>query len=63
MVTYLVWMCFILLFVKRVTVRDRLVGLAHGSYVSADVLIMQIIPSRDGYCYALLHLKSLLFFL
>ena len=34
-------------------VRDRLVGLLPGSYVSADVLIMQNIPSREGYCYVL----------
>ena len=34
-------------------VRDRLVGLLHGSYVSADVLIMQNIPSCEGYCYVL----------
>ena len=34
-------------------VRDRLVGLLPGSYVSADVLIMQNIPSCKGYCYVL----------
>ena len=34
-------------------VRDRLVGLLPGSYVFADVLIMQNIPSREGYCYVL----------
>ena len=34
-------------------VRDRLVGLLPGSYVSADVLIMQNIPSREGYYYVL----------
>jgi len=34
-------------------VRDRLAGLTPGSYVSADILIMQNIPSREGYRYAL----------
>ena len=33
-------------------VRDRLVGLTPGAYVSADILIMQNIPSREGYKYA-----------
>lgn len=32
-------------------VRDRLVDLSHGSYMSADVLNKQNIPSRKGYCY------------
>ena len=48
-------------------VRDRLVGLLPGSYVSADVLITQNIPSREGYCYicslSIMHLKYLLLFL
>jgi hypothetical protein len=30
-------------------VRDRMVGLVPGAYMSADVLIMQNIPSREGY--------------
>ena len=34
-------------------VRDRLSGLFPGAYMSADVLIMQNIPSREGYCYVL----------
>lgn len=32
-------------------VRDRLAGLTPGSYMSADILIMQNIPSREGYRY------------
>ena len=32
-------------------VRDRLEGLSPGARVSADVLIMQNIPSREGYQY------------
>jgi hypothetical protein len=35
-------------------VRDRLAGLIPGTYMSADVLIMQNIPSREGYRYVLL---------
>ena len=34
-------------------VRDRMVGLVPGAYMSADVLIMQNIPSREGYQYVL----------
>jgi hypothetical protein len=34
-------------------VRDRLAGLIPGAYMSADVLIMQNIPSREGYRYVL----------
>ena len=30
-------------------VRDRMAGLTPGAYMSADVLIMQNIPSREGY--------------
>lgn len=32
-------------------VRDRMEGLVPGAYMSADVLIMQNIPSREGYAY------------
>ena len=32
-------------------VRDRLEGLSSGAHMSADVLIMQNIPSREGYQY------------
>ena len=32
-------------------VRDRLEGLSPGARMSADVLIMQNIPSREGYQY------------
>jgi hypothetical protein len=35
-------------------VRDRLLGLRPGDHMSADVLIMLNIPSRDGYSYVLL---------
>ena len=34
-------------------VRDRMAGLTPGAYMSADVLIMQNIPSREGYRYVL----------
>jgi hypothetical protein len=34
-------------------VRDRMVGLVPGAYMSADVLSMQNIPSREGYQYVL----------
>jgi hypothetical protein len=34
-------------------VRDRMEGLVPGAYMSADVLIMQNIPSREGYKYVL----------
>jgi hypothetical protein len=33
------------------SVRDRLVGLSPGDYMSADILIMNNIPSREGYKY------------
>jgi hypothetical protein len=35
------------------TVRDRMVGSVPGAYMSADVLIMQNIPSREGYQHVL----------
>ena len=34
-------------------VRERLEGLIPGAYMSADILIMQNIPSREGYHYVL----------
>jgi hypothetical protein len=34
-------------------VRDRMVGLVPGAYMSADVLIMQNIPSQEGYQHVL----------
>ena len=34
-------------------VRDRVVGLVPGAYMSADILIMKNIPSREGYQYVL----------
>jgi hypothetical protein len=30
-------------------VRDRLIGISSGDYVSADILVMLNIPSREGY--------------
>jgi hypothetical protein len=37
--------------VSFLAVRDRMAGLTPGAYMSADVLIMQNIPSREGYRY------------
>jgi hypothetical protein len=34
-------------------VLDRLIGISPGDYVSADILVMLNIPSREGYRYAL----------
>ena len=36
-------------------VRARLVGLVPSAYMSADVLVVQNIPSREGYRYVLVR--------